>query len=388
MVAVDARPETAPATATKVDRVGASRLPRNAAWQRLVTSANPEGVDEFYGAREIPLALIDPNPHQPRKGPLRNIPQLAASIEANGQLQPIVVNPPVNGRYTLIAGARRKAAFEWLGEHGEKPEKWLKIVAVEKDTAANRRLVEALTENLSREALTGPEIIAGLSILRDLDQLNQTEMAKQLGVSEAWISQAFSVAGDPELSVHVQTETLSVAKAYEIVTAGNARARDAALRAALGGAPRRLVRFVAKNGLDGADSATRDAAAGETDGTAARAQQSSSGPPRANGHQQDDDASRTTGTTGATAGTRPAAGSWGSRVATATVDAGVRDLADLAGAYKVTGRWSDLQLARLIQDALLNEAKEFDAAAFLKLARRDIRHVEALVRAAAAGDTL
>jgi hypothetical protein len=199
-------------------------------------------------------------------------------------------------------------------------------------------------------------------------------MAKQLGVSEAWISQAFSVAGDPELSVHVQTETLSVAKAYEILTAGSERTRDAALRAALGGAPRRLVRLVAKNGLDHTAENTSADETTETDEAAgpARARSRSS---TASGHQQ--------GVAGA--GTRPTSGA---RVATATVDAGVRDLADLAGAFKVTGRWRDLQLVRLIQDALLNEAQEFDAAAFLKLARRDIRHVEALVRTAAVGDDL
>jgi len=244
VVAVDARPETATvttatATATRSDKdkTGGSRLPRAGAWQRLVTSSAPEGVDEFYGAKKIPLALIDPNPHQPRKGPLRRVPELAASIKANDQLQPIVVNPPVNGRYTLVAGARRIAAFEWLQANDEHPGRWLQIVAIEKDTATNRRLVEALTENLSREALTGPEIIAALSVLRDLYQWNQTEMAKQLGVSQAWISQAFSVAGDPVLSEHVQTNGLSVAKAYEIVIAGSERTRDAALRAALGGAP-------------------------------------------------------------------------------------------------------------------------------------------------------
>ena len=195
------------------DRSGGSRLPRTGAWQRLVSDANPEGVEDFYGAKRIPLSLIDPNPHQPRKGPLRRIAELAASIKANGQLQPIVVNPPVNGRYTLVAGARRHAAFEWLRDHDDQPAKWLQIVAIERDSTTNRRLVEALTENLSREALSGPEIIAALSVLRDLYQWTQTEMAEQLGVSKAWISQAFSVAGDPVLSEHVQTDGLSVAKA-------------------------------------------------------------------------------------------------------------------------------------------------------------------------------
>lgn len=368
------------ATAVRTDRAG-SRLPRTGAWQRLVSNANPDGVEDFYGAKRIPLALIDPNPHQPRKGPLRRVPELAASIRANDQLQPIVVNPPVNGRYTLVAGARRIAAFEWLQANDEHPGRWLQIVAIEKDTATNRRLVEALTENLSREALTGPEIIAALSVLRDLYQWNQTEMAKQLGVSQAWISQAFSVAGDPVLSEHVQTNGLSVAKAYEIVTAGSERTRDTALRAALGGAPRRLVRLMAKNGLGGDATESAVEESSPTDdphhvGDSATEDRASGAPSRRADRQQG--TRQHSGAAGA-----PGAGSPAARVATASADAGVRDLAELAAAFGVTGKWRDLQLVRLIQDALTNDTERFDAASFLRLARRDIRHVEALVRAAA-----
>jgi hypothetical protein len=93
-------------------------------------------------------------------------------------------------------------------------------------------------------------------------------MARQLGVSRGWITQYFRVAGDSVVSEHVQTEALSVAKAYDIVLAEDDRTRDAALRAALGGAPRRLVRRLAKECLGAEGPGDGSAADSGDDGAA------------------------------------------------------------------------------------------------------------------------
>jgi hypothetical protein len=70
-------------------------------------------------------------------------------------------------------------------------------------------------------------------------------------------------------------------------------------------------------------------------------------------------------------------------VATAAVDAGVRDLADLAAERGGTAGLRDLQITKLIRAALGADTDKLDAAAFLRLVRADIRRVEALIRAAA-----
>lgn len=54
----------------------------------------------------VSIDLLDEDPDQPRKEFI-GIDEMAADIEVRGILQPIVVRPPVNGRYTIRFGARR-----------------------------------------------------------------------------------------------------------------------------------------------------------------------------------------------------------------------------------------------------------------------------------------
>ena len=65
--------------------------------------------------QELLIEQVVPNPHQPRKviDP-QAISELAASINSEGLLQPIVVRPVDNG-YELIAGERRWRAHQHLG---------------------------------------------------------------------------------------------------------------------------------------------------------------------------------------------------------------------------------------------------------------------------------
>src|SRR5581483_8967810 len=65
---------------------------------------------------KIPIDQIEPNPHQPRKTFDDNsISELAASIKQHGIIQPLIVTPVKNGRYTLIAGERRWRAAQLAG---------------------------------------------------------------------------------------------------------------------------------------------------------------------------------------------------------------------------------------------------------------------------------
>ena len=232
----------------------AARTRADETWQRLVD--NRPGVEDLLEGKRLPVAAIDANPQQPRKGPLEGIEELAASIREYGLLQPIVVNPRPGGRYVCIAGHRRLAAYRHLGDTEQaEPSRWATIPAVERDDHSDEWLVLGLLENLSRSDLTDAEIISGLSVLHDLRGWSQAEIARRLGVSRAWITQYFRVAADPTVSEHVQTRHLSAAKAYEIVRADTDSARDAALQAALQGAPRQIVRRLARPGAaDGAPS--------------------------------------------------------------------------------------------------------------------------------------
>ncbi|WP_454888839.1 ParB/RepB/Spo0J family partition protein [Sphingobium indicum] len=76
-------------------------------------AATGEGQGE---ALRILLADIDEDPNQPRKVFADDeLESMAESIKTNGVVQPIVVRPPVEGRYMLAFGARRFRASKLAG---------------------------------------------------------------------------------------------------------------------------------------------------------------------------------------------------------------------------------------------------------------------------------
>ena len=67
--------------------------------------------------REIPVTEIDRSPYQTRSHfDEVQLAELAASIEATGVVQPIVVRPIAGGRFQLIAGERRWLASQRAGK--------------------------------------------------------------------------------------------------------------------------------------------------------------------------------------------------------------------------------------------------------------------------------
>lgn len=69
---------------------------------------------------DIEQSLIDPNPYQPRQDmdPVA-LNRLAEDLKLNGLLQPPAVRPVMGGRYQLIFGHRRAAA--WRIAYGDRP---------------------------------------------------------------------------------------------------------------------------------------------------------------------------------------------------------------------------------------------------------------------------
>ncbi|WP_169054774.1 ParB/RepB/Spo0J family partition protein [Azospirillum sp. TSA2s] len=64
----------------------------------------------------LPVAAIDEDPTQPRRQfDAEELASLAASIGVHGVVQPVVVRPPVAGRYQLVVGARRLRASKLAG---------------------------------------------------------------------------------------------------------------------------------------------------------------------------------------------------------------------------------------------------------------------------------
>ncbi|MDO4813994.1 MAG: ParB/RepB/Spo0J family partition protein [Gemella sp.] len=142
-------------------------------------SSNVE-VTENDRVLEVSMDKIQKNPYQPRTiFDQEKIDELAASIEKNGLLQPIVLKKTVTGYY-IIAGERRYRATEKLGRKT--------IQAIVKDMSDEEMMVFAILENLQREDLSVLEEATSYKQLMDNLGLKQEELAKRLGKSRPYVA--------------------------------------------------------------------------------------------------------------------------------------------------------------------------------------------------------
>ena len=135
------------------------------------------------GARELPVAAIDPNPYQPRRefDPAA-LQELADSISASGLLQPIVVRPRPGGpgRYELIAGERRLRAIQQLGR--------TRIPALVREVDDRGLLTLALIENLQRDELSPLDAAQAYQRLMQEFGIAQREVARLVGKDPSTVS--------------------------------------------------------------------------------------------------------------------------------------------------------------------------------------------------------
>ncbi|HMI81551.1 MAG TPA: ParB/RepB/Spo0J family partition protein [Solirubrobacterales bacterium] len=131
--------------------------------------------------RELPVELIKPNPSQPRtKFDAEALAALAASIEASGVVQPLLVRPLPDGSYELVAGERRWRAAQQAGIE--------RVPAVVRDQAEAERLQAALIENMVREDLNPVEEAKACAALVEELGLTKEELAKRVGRSRPAVS--------------------------------------------------------------------------------------------------------------------------------------------------------------------------------------------------------
>ncbi len=158
---------------------------------------------------EIPVGSITPNPRQPRQAfDEETLAELAASINAVGLLQPVVVRQAEPGRYELIMGERRWRACELAGV--------TLIPAIVRETPDVDMLRDALMENLHREQLNPLEEAAAYQQLLDDFSATHEELARRVGRSRPHISNTIRLLNLPPA---VQKRV-----AAGVLSAGHARA--------------------------------------------------------------------------------------------------------------------------------------------------------------------
>jgi ParB family transcriptional regulator, chromosome partitioning protein len=140
-------------------------------------SAEPDGGRP----REIPLELIDRNPYQTRSHvDDERLAELAASITANGVVQPVLVRPLANGRFQLIAGERRWRASERAGKQT--------IPAILRQVSDEQAMEITIVENLQRADLNPMEQARAFERLSREFHMTQEQMAQRTGKDRASVA--------------------------------------------------------------------------------------------------------------------------------------------------------------------------------------------------------
>ncbi|HEX5034729.1 MAG TPA: ParB/RepB/Spo0J family partition protein, partial [bacterium] len=152
-------------------------------------AAAPTAANDAYFP--CPVEDILPSRGQPRKiFSKQALEELAASIKAQGVIQPLIVRKMEGGKFELIAGERRLRAAKLAGLE--------KVPVVISSAAAEQVLELALIENLQREDLNPIEEALAFKELGDRYRLTQEEIARRVGKERSSVTNALRLLTLPE----------------------------------------------------------------------------------------------------------------------------------------------------------------------------------------------
>jgi ParB family chromosome partitioning protein len=180
--------------------------------EALLGPISREHAEASGALRDLPVGVIRPNPFQPRSHfDDAALADLAASIEASGLLQPVIVRQ-AGTTYELIAGERRWRAVQRLG--------WPTIPAIVKDANDQTLLTLALIENLQRDSLSAIDEAIGYQRLMDEFAVAQAEVARLVGRNRATVSNVLRLLKLPaEVQALVHERKLSEGHARALLAA-------------------------------------------------------------------------------------------------------------------------------------------------------------------------
>jgi ParB family chromosome partitioning protein len=159
---------------------------------RLILHAAEEAEEAAAAlpTNDLSVALVDPNPWQPRTvlGDA-DLAELADSLREHGLVQPIVVRAR-GDRYQLIAGQRRLAAARKLG--------WERVPARVLEVEDRQMAEIAIVENLQRRDLDALEKAASFKQYLATWGCTQEELAKRLSIDRSHVANLIRLLELPE----------------------------------------------------------------------------------------------------------------------------------------------------------------------------------------------
>jgi ParB family chromosome partitioning protein len=147
---------------------------------KIVPTTADKGTDSSNLA-DVAIEQVVRGRYQPRREfGEAGLNELAASIKAQGLMQPVVVRPRAQGGFELIAGERRWRAAQLAGLD--------KIPALIKEVTDKQASAMALVENIQREDLNPLEEAEALARLKEEFDLTQQQVADAVGKSRVAVT--------------------------------------------------------------------------------------------------------------------------------------------------------------------------------------------------------
>lgn len=161
------------------------------------------------GEMEIPLARIriDSEFNVRQTNDEEAIKLLSKSLESEGQIQSIVVEPTEDGHYMVIAGHRRVAAAKLLEWESIRATIWTPTDAKgqpltdEKEIAVARYFVN-MAENVARKDVTPFDLASRCKLLKRKYELKGDQIAKRLAKNTGYVNNLLAIMGEGEKGEH------------------------------------------------------------------------------------------------------------------------------------------------------------------------------------------
>jgi ParB family chromosome partitioning protein len=192
---------------------------------RVPTAPAPSAKETEGGKPlEITLDKIDRNPFQTRSHVNEEqLAELAASITANGVVQPVLVRPLANGRFQLIAGERRWRASELAGKKT--------IPAILRQVSDEQAMEITIVENLQRADLNPMEQARAFERLSREFHMTQEQMAVRTGKDRATVANFLRLLKLPaSIQIRVETGELSFGHARTLLAFEHAEEMEKAAK--------------------------------------------------------------------------------------------------------------------------------------------------------------
>ena len=146
------------------------------------------GLDALMGdtsaaesLQTLPISVLQPGKYQPRTHMDQDaLEDLAASIRAQGLMQPVLVRPIGNDRYEIVAGERRWRASELAG--------LIEIPTLVREIPDEAALAMGLIENIQRENLNPLEEALGIQRLVEEFGMTHEAAADAVGKSRTTVT--------------------------------------------------------------------------------------------------------------------------------------------------------------------------------------------------------